>query len=271
MKTRLVLNEDVGQAVHLALEPGELVYQTVRSPIRTSPNQDGLCLVDDEAGGIVMAIADGAGGHESGEEASRVALTVFAEHLGRAEGEIRREQILEAIELSNEAVTALRDGATTFVVAHVCAGSVRTYHVGDSAALLFGQRGLRKHETIPHSPTGYAVEAGVLDEDEALHHAERHVISNALGSEELRIEMSSVVRLAARDTLLVASDGLFDNLQVDEIIQAARVGRSDRCLTGLMATARHRMMHVEPGLPSKPDDTTVILYRPTRRAGAAPW
>ena len=56
----------------------------------------------------------------------------------------------------------------------------RSYQIGDSEAMIVGQRGLIKLQTLPHSPTGFAVEAGFLDEREALHHAERHLVSNFL-------------------------------------------------------------------------------------------
>ena len=75
-------------------------------------------------------------------------------------------------------------------------GSVRPYHVGDSVILLVGQRGKIKLQTVSHSPVGYAVEAGVLDEVEAMHHQDRHVVSNFIGSPEMRIEVGAPLRLA---------------------------------------------------------------------------
>ncbi|MGI9590762.1 MAG: PP2C family protein-serine/threonine phosphatase, partial [Myxococcota bacterium] len=79
--------------------------------------------------------------------------------------------------------------------------------------LLIGQRGRVKLQTVDHSPVGFAVEAGLLDADAALHHEDRHIISNFVGGADLRIEMGSGLHLAERDTLCLASDGLADNLR----------------------------------------------------------
>ncbi len=61
-------------------------------------------------------------------------------------------------------------------------GALRPYHVGDSTNLLTGQRGKLEFAMISHSPTGYAMEAGVLGEEEALVHEDRHDVSNLLGA-----------------------------------------------------------------------------------------
>src|SRR5690606_2144872 len=103
-------------------------------------------------------------------------------------------------------------------------GVIRPYHVGDSAILLTGQRGKLKMQTIAHSPIGYAVEAGLMREEEAIHHEERHVISNVIGSDQMRIEIGPPVEMARRDTLVLASDGLLDNLLPSEIVGYVRSG-----------------------------------------------
>ena len=98
---------------------------------------------------------------------------------------------------------AVADGvgaATTLTVVEIEGESVRPFHVGDSFMLITGQRGKVKSRTIPHSPTGYAVASGLLDEKEALHHDERHVISNVIGSAEMRIDVGSPIELAPKDT-----------------------------------------------------------------------
>ena len=64
----------------------------------------------------------------------------------------------------------------------------------------------------------------MLDEDEAMYHAERHLISSMVGMADMRVEVGPVVKLALRDTLVVGSDGLFDNLFVREIVELVRKG-----------------------------------------------
>jgi serine/threonine protein phosphatase PrpC len=139
---------------------------------------------------------------------------------------------------------------------------VRPYHVGDSAILLVGQRGKLKFQTIAHSPIGYALESGLIDEEDAIHHEERHMISNVIGSSEMRIEIGPAIEMAARDTLLLASDGLLDNLLPAEIIELVRTGPLDKAVDELAAAATARMTADGGDAPSKPDDLTVIAYRP---------
>ena len=152
--------------------------------------------------------------------------------------------------------------ATTLALVEIQDRTIRPYHVGDSAILVTGQRGKVKLQTIPHSPIGYAVEAGLMEEEEAIHHEERHVISNVIGSDQMRIEIGPPIELAPRDTLLLASDGLFDNLLPDEIIDTIRSGPLDEAVGVLVKTAQERMAKQTGDAPSKPDDLTVIAYRP---------
>jgi serine/threonine protein phosphatase PrpC len=141
--------------------------------------------------------------------------------------------------------------------------TIRPYHVGDSAILVTGQRGKLKLQTIPHSPIGYAVEAGLMKEEDAIHHEARHVISNVIGSDSMRIEIGPPIEMAPRDTLLLASDGLFDNLLPDEIVEAVRRGPLDEAVSELVETAQQRMAAQHCSAPCKPDDLTVIAYRPS--------
>ncbi len=124
-----------------------------------------------------------------------------------------------------------------------------------------GQRGKVKLQTVSHSPVGYAVESGLIDQDEAMHHADRHLISNMVGSADMRIEVGPKRRLSPRDTLLLATDGLFDNLLAAEIVEYVRKGSLAHAADVLLATSRQRMAQPENGHPSKPDDLTFVMFR----------
>jgi serine/threonine protein phosphatase PrpC len=197
-------------------------------------------------------------------QAASIALRKLVEQLDVVNGKSLREAILLGFDEANRAVAALGVGAaTTLAVVRIEEGTVRSYHAGDSLVLVVGQRGRRKHETIAHSPVGYAVHAGVLDEVEAMHHEERHLVSNMVGLPDMRVEMSAVVPLGAHDTVLLASDGLSDNLHVDEIVELIRKGPIEEAARKL-AEAGTRRMNAESGaLPSKPDDLSFALFRPT--------
>jgi serine/threonine protein phosphatase PrpC len=245
---------------------GSAVVFTQSSPGKDSPNEDAAALVpiDDDRG--VLVVADGVGGHASGDKASRLAIDSLASAVALAAQEERplREGILSGIESANHAVLDLGTGAaTTLAVAQIEKGTVRSFHVGDSMILVAGQRGKIKHQTISHSPVGYAVESGILDEAEAVHHEERHIVSNLVGMPDMRVDMGSKIHLAARDTVVLASDGLFDNLYLEEIIEHVRKGPLAKVARSLLAVGQERMQKHDAKLPSKPDDLTFIVFRST--------
>src|SRR3954466_3578803 len=242
-----------------------------RSPQKETPNEDVAAIWPMGPTSGVLAVADGLGGHAGGERASRLAIETIqktlqeaaASHPDNGEPIDLRAAILNGIEAANQAVRELGTGAaTTLALVEIQDRTIRTYHVGDSEILVTGQRGKVKLQTIPHSPIGYAVEAGLMEQEEAIHHEARHVISNVIGSDQMRIEMGPPTELAPRDTLLLASDGLFDNLLPDEIINTIRSGPLDQSVAALVAIAQARMSTPMDGVPSKPDDLTVIAYRP---------
>jgi PPM family protein phosphatase len=216
----------------------------------------------------VLAVADGVGGHGKGDEAARAALEVLAEQLAAVPESEQpvdlREPIMSAIERANARLLARNPSpATTLVVATIVRGELRCYTVGDSELMVVGQRGKLKMRTIPHSPTGYGRESGLLDETEALLHDERHVLSNVLGMEGMHVAATTGLQLAALDTVVLGSDGVFDNLYHDEIIALVRAGEPLTTAEKLAATLRERMVgpRNDPELPRKPDDVSFILFR----------
>ena len=264
-QVRFFLNENLPEVQVYPIASGVAAVYTARCPERAEPNEDAVALIPCGASGGVIAVADGFGGQPAGEQAARLALEALAGALDESlrSGAALRAGILNGFERANEAVTNLGVGAaTTLAVLEIDDGRARSYHVGDSMALVVGQRGKVKLQTVSHSPVGYAVEAGWLEEDEALHHEDRHIVSNMLGSADMRIEIGSSLRLRPRDTALLGSDGLFDNLPVQEIVELIRKGSLSDVAGTLAAECDRRMRLPEEGQPSKPDDLTFVLYRP---------
>ena len=250
-----------------AIAGGRAAVYSLVSPGRGTPNEDAVALLPIGETTAVLIVADGVGGLPGGGDAAACTVRCMADSLSSLTGEHGeiRAAILDGIERANQAVRGLGGGAaTTIAVAEISEGSVRPYHVGDSTILVVGQRGKIKLQTVAHSPVGFALEAGVLDETEAMHHAERHIVSNVLGTPDMRIEVGSSRALDPRDTVLVASDGLVDNLLVAEIVERMRGGSLEKAARRLADDARRRMLEPSPGEPSKPDDCSFVLYRPAR-------
>ena len=253
---------------------GSVVAFTERAPDKETENEDTVAVIPWGPESVVLVIADGAGGLPAGKRASLTAVSSLVEALSVAMSEtvVLRTAILDGIEAANEAVQRLANGsATTLTVVTIEGLLARAYHIGDSEALVVGQRGRIKLQTTAHSPTGFAVEAGFLDERDALHHAERHLVSNFLGTSDMRIDIGAPVELRPRDTVLLASDGLMDNVHLDEIIEHVRKGPADAAVDAVVELARKRMRSKNGSEPSKPDDLSLIVYRkrpPVRRKTA---
>ncbi len=129
--------------------------------------------------------------------------------------------------------------------------------------LMVGQRGVEKWKSTSHSPVGYAIESGMLDEVDAMHHENRHFVSNMVGSDDMHIEIGPARRLSRRDTVIVASDGLSDNLRLDEIVRWGRIGKPVERVSKLAAISAKRMRDAfrgNVGEPGKPDDLTILMF-----------
>jgi serine/threonine protein phosphatase PrpC len=255
--------------VEVNVAGGSAVACTQKEPGKETENEDTVAIIPYGHGAAVLVVADGAGGLPAGKRASLTAVTTLAASLQAARDKtmLLRTAILNGIEAANEAVLGLANGsATTMTVVTIEGLVARSYQIGDSEALVVGQRGLIKLQTTAHSPTGFAVEAGFLDHREALHHEERHLVSNFLGTSDMRIDVGAGTELQPRDTVLVASDGLTDNVHLDEIIEHVRTGQLAESVRSVVDLASGRMVKRSPGQPSKPDDLSLILFRKPDRA-----
>jgi PPM family protein phosphatase len=247
----------------LEFSHGTISVRSVRGPDKDGPNEDAAAVIPVGEDSLVLAVADGVGGSPGGDDASTTAVETLQRLLGKvSEGDTLRDVILNAVETANEKlIGAGKRAATTLVVAEITRRQLRCYHVGDSELIVVGQRGRIKQRIIPHSPTGFAVEAGLLDEEEAVQHEQRHVLFNVIGAPNMRVDISSSLNLALRDTVLLTSDGVLDNLYLDEIVAIIRAGPVERAADRLIEAARERMSNSKGTDPSKPDDATIILYR----------
>lgn len=253
-----------------ALAGGAATWYATPCPDRGSPSEDALAIVALGSHAALLAVADGMGGIAGSGQAAAIAVEAVA---GTASHPVddparRRALIIDAVELANRRILELGTGAaTTIAVVEIADGYARAYHVGDSEILIFGQRGRVKLRSVPHSPVGFAYHSGMIDEAQAITHQDRHIVSNVLGTRDMRIEIGSPIPLAPNDTVLVCSDGLVDNLRFSEIAEDMRTDRLDRSLASVAALANERMRSPDGAHPCKPDDLSIIAYR--RRPGAA--
>jgi len=272
--TQVFLELDHERPERLSPERGEAVFFSSKAYDKTTSNEDAALFCELPGAVTVLAVADGVGGLPAGGEAAATAIGAVRRAVERAveraadrvadreESDTLRSAIFDAFEDANAKLLGQGVGAaTTLVVVEVRDGTARAYHAGDSGALLVGQRGRVRFETIPHSPVGYGVAAGMLEPSETHHHDERHLLSNCVGSRDMRVEVGAPVAMAARDTLLLATDGVLENIERKDLIAQIRSGPLLQVATDLQARLRLTMAGVDPKLPAHPDDATALLFR----------
>lgn len=210
--------------------------------IRTS-NEDRALVADD-----LVAVADGMGGHVGGEIAAQMAVERFASDYDLASG---LEGLIAAARRANRAVyqrsekePALRGMGTTLTAAALVREKgqdvLHVINIGDSRAyFLEGSRVVQISED--HSLAEEMVRHGELTPEMALVHPHRHIITRAVGIEpEIGVDAFSFEAHAGM-RLLVASDGLTNEVNDQEIaaILSIHLNREEAAATLLQTALSH--------------------------------
>ena len=217
-------------------------------------NQDAMAVVSGINDALVLAVADGLGGLPNGAKAARRAVESLAS--------LTCTSLPECIQSVNDVM--LSDGfvgGCTLAVAEIACGQVVVHHVGDAGALIVSDLGAVRFKTVPHSPVGQAEAHEGLEEAAALRHPQRHVVSNMIGDDRMWVETSAPVTLQPGDTVVVASDGLWDNFFRKEIVEMVVNDDLLAVSQAIVNQATVRMTGTLAGVPAKKDDLSFIVFR----------
>ncbi len=196
-------------------------------------NEDSLFISGDEKS-FVLGVSDGAGGHPRGRDAS---VTISEALAAYKDG----DNCIDLIEKANEGVSALKAGArSTLACAHIKDDIARFYHVGDSEILYWNAHGNEVYTSTPHSGVGHMVKAGVLGQEESLSHPERNYVNNLMGDEVIKIESTSGASIKKGHTILIGSDGLFDNIPHDSLTELIGQGNFDKSFENLVEFCKNQ-------------------------------
>ena len=209
----------------------------------------------------LFVLADGMGGHVAGEVASEVAVSscisaVLKEAKPRR---IRDEAALVegAMHAANEAVVraasdrGLFGMGTTLTTTLVRGRTATIGHVGDSRAYVVTNR--LRQLTTDHTVVAMLVEGGILSPEEVVDHPDRHVLTQALGTQDL-IEPDVIqTRVPSGGRILLSSDGLHDVVPDDEILAAASRRNLEEACAALVTCAKDH---------GAPDNVSVVLIEP---------
>ncbi len=195
-------------------------------------NQDYVFVSNQPIGNIpnLLVVADGMGGHNAGDYASKFVVEVLKKELARSEEDGPRAMMKKAIEAANHQLIAesktdakLEGMGTTLVAATVIEHTLYFANVGDSRLYLLNDeiRQLSKD----HSLVQEMVRLGGLNAEEAKHHPDKNIITRAIGvKEEIEIDFFEH-RLRKGDIILMCTDGLSNMVEDEEIFQIVRSSR----------------------------------------------
>jgi len=220
----------------------ELAQLTDCGPVReTNEDAIGSWPCDD---GIVFAVADGLGGREGGEIASRLALEILESGLnGSPDKWPVAKKLRRAIQDANlriynmgMTVPELRGMGTTLTATAVVGASLVAAHVGDCRLLRF-RDGRLTQLTKDHSWVWDQVQYGLLSPDQARKHPKRHLLTRSLGR-ELIISIDVIsTEVREGDVLLQCSDGVHASLAEDELTEVLREHAPDLACQQLIERA----------------------------------
>jgi len=218
--------------------------------------------------GRLAVVADGMGGYEGGQEASRLAVETLVAVYRDFGGDDPQQALVEALQAAHEQVRRysfahpeLRGMGTTCTAAAIVRGAhggaeydaLYYVHIGDTRLYLI-RDGQITRLTRDHSYVGRLVEAGMISPQEAEHHPQRNILTAALGTNPDLIMDSPghPEPLRPEDVLLICSDGLWGQVRDSEMLDAVENKSAAQAGRELIKLARER---------GGPDNITVEILR----------
>lgn len=199
-------------------------------------NQDYIFTSDTTVGILpnLYIVADGMGGHNAGDFASRFCVEHFSEYLK----EIKEKPVSyiscieEGIKRTNEQLIIAAaqkpeyDGmGTTFVLATVDENAVMNVaNVGDSRLYRINKAGIRQI-TEDHSLVAEMVKSGEISKEDARFHPKKNVVTRAISASCVVFPDMFEVKLTQDDIILICSDGLSNMMADDEIFDIVSANR----------------------------------------------
>lgn len=209
----------------------EFSYLTDPGQVRDH-NEDSVTIVKNNSGEILMAVADGMGGHKGGEIASSIAITHIGKRfidissVGNKEDAINflKEIVSEANMLlyryTEENPESLGMG-TTIVMALLTDEFLLFGNIGDSSGFVIKNKKLYKI-TNDHTLVNLLVKSGEITEEEAKDHPRKNVLMRALGA-NISVEMDVFDVERDVNAILLCSDGLtnmLDDTQIENVLNS---------------------------------------------------
>ena len=224
-------------------------------------NQDYIFTSGEPVGNLpnLFVVADGMGGHNAGDFASRFGVSVMVETARRDRNFNPVKIMRNGMEAANREVLiksrqdkSMAGMGTTMVACTVVGGYVYIANVGDSRLYVASGAELTQ-VTQDHSLIAEMVRLGELTPEEGRNHPDRNIITRAIGtSEEVRIDFFDT-KLESGNQILMCSDGLTNMVGDDRIFEILRGRETDNVAQTLVD---------EANLNGGRDNIAVIVVEP---------
>ena len=210
--------------------------------------------------GRLAIVADGMGGCEGGQFASRIAVDSVQESYSSAQAGDPQQLLLDAVRSANfrvqekaRATPSLRGMGTTLTAAAIVGSRLYFAHVGDSRLYLLHNGALRAL-TRDHTLVARLVETGVIRSEDADSHPQKHVLTAAVGvAEDVTPDAPEAgIALEKGDVLLLCTDGLWGQMTHAEIAGVLSPNKPEAAAHALVELAKDR---------GGPDNITVQVLR----------
>jgi len=220
------------------------------------PDSDG----DFREKGRVALIADGMGGYEGGQEASRLAVETILSVYEQETSQDLRAALLKGFQTAHDRIRQYADDhpelqgmGTTCTALVLREREMYFAHVGDSRLYLARGNSIARL-THDHSYVGRLVESGILRAEEAESHPQRHILTAALGAgvEVSADAPSDPLALEEGDVLVLCTDGLWSLVGERELLEIVRTQAPPVACSDLIKLARDR---------GGPDNITLQVLR----------
>ena len=232
---------------------GEAALFTSAPSENRGENEDSIGIFEWSRYTGVLGVADGVGGLPAGETASRKAIAMLEDPTGP------QDSLKNRIHALNQELRF--DGCgTTLAVFVIEDGKVTGYHAGDSIGIIIDQLGNVIKAMVPHSLIDKTISAGRSDVEHLLRPM-RHLVTNVVGIATMWVETMSPITLEKGHSLVLASDGLWDNLSIPEVSEIACGVSVSFAAEMLLQAVKERMEGKDPNHPGKPDDLSFVIFR----------
>lgn len=196
---------------------------------RRKSNQDYIYTSDTQIGRLpnLYLVADGMGGHNAGDYASRFTVDQLKELIAGSEQEVAPAVFDEALHIVNLKLRRIASSdekyygmGTTLVGATIIGDTLYAANIGDSRLYILNDR--MNQITIDHSLVEEMVLSGTLDQRKARNHPDRNIITRAIGAEDwLEVDFFTE-KINRGDMVLMCTDGLTNMLEDGEIESVLR-------------------------------------------------